>query len=360
MIVDHKISFAPPRVHTHNDLFYMKLFLKSADQKYTGGAIMRKAVLIIAGVLFIFYGCSMESPQSAPDGTLNLVFSGEGLFTAKTIEPDLDMDVAVYDIYGSGPNGESFEQTGVTSTLVWQKSLVPGGWTITVHAKNAEGVIIGTGSVDVEIIAGEVTNAEIVVSPLIGEGILDVSVNWPLGVIENPVVMGSITPAGGSSETASFVYGPDGLSARHTQTLANGYSMISIQLYDSDVMLWGTIEAVRIISGELSEKTFTLVKDVNRGGLELEIITDMENPIEIIFSGALEILPSGSNMTVFASTSELVDSYQWYLKGNPISGEIGNTITIGETLEPGTYWLDLVVIKDSILSSEGIVFEVIQ
>jgi hypothetical protein len=321
---------------------------------------MRKAVLIIAGVLFIFYGCSLESPQSGPEGTLNLVFSGEGLFTAKTIEPDLDMDVAVYDIFGSGPNGESFEQIGVTSTLVWQKSLKPGGWTITVNAKNTEGKIIGTGSVYVEIIAGKVTNAEIIVSPLIGEGILDVTVSWPSGVIENPVIMGSITPAGGSSEAAPFVYGSDGLSATYTQTLATGYYMMSIQLYDNNVMLWGTIEAVRIISGELSEKTFTLVKDVNSGGLELEIITEMENPIEITFSGALEFLPLGSNMTVFASTSEPVDSYQWYLRGMPVSGETGNTITIGETLELGTYWLDLVVVKGSILSSEGIVFEVIQ
>jgi hypothetical protein len=321
---------------------------------------MRKAVLIFAGVIFLFYGCTLQSQQPGPEGTLNLIFSEAGLFTAKTIEPALDMDVASYDIYGSGPYGLTFEQLGVTDTTVWQKSLIPGVWTVTVNAKNIDGVIIGTGSVEVEIIAGKVTNTEITVTPLEGDGILDVSVIWPEGVITSPVIAGTLTPAGGSAETAAFVYGTDGVSAGYTQTLASGYYMLSIQLYDGEKMLWGTIEAVRIISGELSEKTYTLVKDVNSGGLELEIITEMENPIEITFSGALELLPSGSNMTVFASTSEPVDSYQWYLKGTPINGETSDTITIGETLEPGTYWLDLVVVKGSILSSQGVVFEVVQ
>jgi hypothetical protein len=321
---------------------------------------MRKAVLIFTGVIFLFYGCTLESQRPDTQGTLNLIFSEEGLFTAKTIEPNLDMDVATYDIYGSGPYGRSFEQLGVEDTTVWQKSLIPGVWTITVNAKNIDGVIIGTGSVEVEIIAGKVTNAEITVTPLIGEGILDVTVIWPVDVIENPVILGTLTPAGGSAEEVSFVYGADGVSAGYNRTLANGYYVLSIQLFDGEEMLWGTIEAVRIITGQISEKTYTLVKDVNRGGLELEIITEMENPIEITFSGAMEFLPSGTNMTVSASTSEPVDSYQWYLKGDPINGETGNTITIGETLEPGTYWLDLVVIKGSILSSEGIVFEVVQ
>lgn len=187
---------------------------------------------------------------------------------------------------------------------------------------------------DVEISAGEVTDAEIVVSPLVGEGILDVAVNWPSGVIETPVVQGWITPAGDLSATADFVYGADGLSAKHTQTLATGYYMISIQLYDSDVLLWGAIEAVRIISGELSKKTFTLVKDVNRGGLDLEIITKMDNPIEVTFNGALEFLSSGTNMTVFASTSEPVDSFQWYLDGVLLEGETSPQVNVGETLGP--------------------------
>jgi hypothetical protein len=315
---------------------------------------------MLVGVLSLLYGCMMNA--SAPpeqDGTLLLSFAKGGLFALETIEPELDMDIATYDVQGSGPGGAAFRQQGVTGTTVVQESLVPGRWTIVVYGLNAGGVIIGSGSVTVEVVSGQVASAEVTVVPLAGEGTLDVGVTWPQGVLADPSVSGILTPAGGLSEDVSFILAGDFLSANYLTSLPNGYYTLSTRLMDGSSMVWGTVEAVRIVAGELSSKVYALVRDVNRGGLQLEITPDMQNPIEIGFNVAESVqLPPGGEVTVVATTSEAVDGYQWYLQGVPLAGETTDTVTIGSGLEAGTYWLDLVVVKGGVLSSEGIVIEV--
>jgi hypothetical protein len=326
---------------------------------------MGKAVASMVGMCVVLFvvvmGCTMEAPQSSEEGVLNLVFSRGGLFQVQTIEPDLDMDIATYDVLGTGPGGASFEQLDITSTTVVQASLVPGQWSITVNARNAGGVIIGSGSVVVEVVAGEVTTATVTVVPLSGEGTLDVTVVWPSGVLTTPSVNGSLTPVGGTAQPVSFVLAVDELSANYTESLQNGYYTLTTRLDDDAEMAWGTVEAVRIIAGELSSKVYTLVQDVNRGGLELEITPDIQNPIEISFNVSASIqIVLGEDVTVIATTSEAVDSYQWYLQGIPLAGETSDTITIGSGLETGTYWLDLIVSKGIVLGSGRVAISVVK
>jgi len=125
------------------------------------------------------------------------------------------------------------------------------------------------------------------------------------------------------------------------------------------------MEAARIIAGQISSKTYKLVSEINMGYFDVVIDPELQNPIIITFTGAVTTLSKGQDMTVVATTTDEngnpidVDSYEWYLQGNKISGETANTITIGSTLETGTYWLDLLVTKDSIFSSATITFTVI-
>ena len=90
----------------------------------------------------------------------------------------------------------------------------------------------------------------------------------------------------------------------------------------------------------------------------LSVKLDLQNPVNIEFIGAEESILLGSEMTVTAVTSEPVDSYQWYLDGILLEGDTGPTVTLGKTLKPGFYMLDLLVENGPILSSEGISFKV--
>ncbi len=101
------------------------------------------------------------------------------------------------------------------------------------------------------------------------------------------------------------------------------------------------------------------------GCLILEITPELDNPFIITFSGVREELPLDEEMEIAANTTDengidvIPDSYEWYLDGELIPDQNGNMIRIGRTLELGVYWLDLIVTKDSILSSDRVIFEVI-
>ena len=83
----------------------------------------------------------------------------------------------------------------------------------------------------------------------------------------------------------------------------------------------------------------------------ISIVQDPSDPITITMSGQKEVISSGETMTVSASTSVIVDSYQWYLNGSPIDGATTQSVDIGNALEAGNYRLSIVVRKGSVLSS---------
>lgn len=320
---------------------------------------MKGNIILTAGLLLFIYGCTLESLPPEDKGSLNLTFSKEEQFEEKTIVPRLDLNVSAYDIYGAGPENRFFNLLDVTTSTVWQASLVPGEWAISVNARNKDGVIIGKGHTKAAITAGKITHARATVCPVRGEGTLGLQVIWPQDIIENPIIKAEITPAEGPGQPLPFVLGCGMRSAVFCGSLKSGYYTVSIHLYDGDDLLWGTVEAVRIIAGVKTCKIYVLEKDMFHGGLMLSVKLDMQNPVDIDFTGAEEWILSGSEMTVTAMTSEPVDIYQWYLDGILLESETGPTVTVGNTLGPGFYMLDLLVEKGPMLSSGGISFEVL-
>jgi len=101
------------------------------------------------------------------------------------------------------------------------------------------------------------------------------------------------------------------------------------------------------------------------GCLVLDIEPELQNPFTIRFDGARDTLHIGENMTVTAIVrdekgNEIVpDMYEWYLDGNQLS-EGSNNVTVGDGLSPDRYTLDLMVVKDTVLSSESVGFEVVE
>lgn len=162
-----------------------------------------------------------------------------------------------------------------------------------------------------------------------------------------PSVEATLEPVGGTSGIIHFVPGTD--SAAHRGDYGNGYYVLNLRLVDEGEVVWGTVEAVRIIAGEVSRALFALTEDVNRGGLALTVVNGLDNPIEVTLDGD-ESIPQGRTMQVTATTSESVDGYSWYLQGTPI-GVGAPSIVVGEGLDVGHYWLSLVVTKGSVLGS---------
>ena len=319
-------------------------------------AALAAAVLLMAGACAVDDGAASRCL-----GSLELSLSNDAIFVARTIEPALDMSIASYDVRGAGPNGATFEQLGLAGQATTQASLVPGQWTVSVDGRNAQGTVIGAGSGSAQIVAGEITSLTIVIRPIQGNGTLDVTIRWPSGVLSQPWVVASLTPAMENPYSITFSLGGDKLSATYINTrVHSGYYTFVCQLYDGRDVVWGTVEAVRIVAGWTSSRVYELVADVNRGGLEINLVEEMQNPISITLNVPDTFtLHVGQTVLVAATTSEPVDSYQWYLRGVLLGGESRSFVTVGGGLGAGTYWLDLVVTAGDVLSSRGVVFEVL-
>jgi UDP-3-O-[3-hydroxymyristoyl] glucosamine N-acyltransferase len=321
-------------------------------------------VLSAAMIVGMLAGCGgMTIPES---GSLVLSISQQGMLTAKTLEPSLDMTPEYYDVYGFGPDGASFHHLGVEGNIVEQASLVPGEWTIEVEAYNADSpsTLIGVGSEIVTVIAGGVLSVEVGVYPVVGAGQLRVTVEWPSELLINPTVIGVLTPAGGTAGNIGFVRAFDELSATYESpamlgpdALPNGYYTLSMTLETdrpdgsgiSDIV-WGTVEAVRILAGEVTSHTYVLVDDVNRGGLGVDV--HLESSVYVYLMLDEVVLTMGDDMTAVAYTDPPgILQYQWYLMGAPLTEETGSTVSLGGELTPGVYWLDVVVGEAISLSS---------
>jgi hypothetical protein len=209
--------------------------------------------------------------------------------------------------------------------------------------------------------AGTTTNAEITVSPLAGNGAFCVAVSWPPGIITNPVVTGTLAPVNGAPViNLAFNLAGNNLSATYeNQAVPAGYYILNVQLCDGSIVKWGGVESVRIIAGQTSSGSYPLTANPGQiGDINLIINPDLQNPITITFSGQQDLLPIGTDMTVIATPSEPVDSYQWYLNGKLVNGADSPSITIGKSLGQGDFRLDVVVKKGVIASSGFITFTV--
>lgn len=340
---------------------------------------MFRKVCVLVGLIVsitLFTTCRMALNNSG-EGTVVLSIAPGGMLTSRTIEPSLSMDPAFYNIYGVGPAGMTFERLGVTPGGVVQASLTPGDWLITVDAYNDDDppVRIGTGEATVTVRAGRVQTVIIDVMPLPDAGQLLLGVTWPENVLLDPVVTGVLTPLGEVGEDLAFTNAGDDLSATYSSpdmadpdALASGYYTLALTLKTEApdgsglVKAWGTLEAVRIVAGEISEKTYELVEDVNHGGVVIN--PEMDNPITISLSGVVDPLTAGSEMTVVAEPAGET-SYQWYLDGvlleNGANVTItGNTITFGKDVGLGYRWLSVIVTSGSVISSTEEQFQVVQ
>ena len=319
---------------------------------------MKKTALLLIALCFGLITCDIGDVFQRGSLILNIYSENIG---AKTIVPDVEMVIASYDISGSGPDSQTFSDTGITETTYIKNSLKVGAWSITVAARNASGEKIAEKTTAVAITAGETTTASITVIPVVGQGTLSLTLSWPALTIINPSINATLTPNGGSASPITFTI-PGDSASYFDSTLSSGYYTLAIELKDGSTVVWGLAEAVRILAGEIASADIVLTLDdinpVDTGDLQLNLTDDLQNPIEITFTGAQSTLVIGADMTVTANPSVTPDSYQWYLTGGLLTEETSASITIGSALSEGNYRLDVVIEYGSINSSGSVSFSV--
>jgi hypothetical protein len=237
-------------------------------------------VVIFTAILI--FGCSLfnrdftlPDPPAGGKGILVLTFNSS-LWGSKTLEPDISMVPAFYDIAGVGPDSvnDHFEKQvdlngpNAGDPLIFD-ALTPGEWTITVDARNATGTIIGHGetSEPVQVGPGDPTIVEIDILPLSGTGGLELTVEWTKNTHTGAVVSCSLTSMSTGVEldlALDFDLIPKDkpFKAQYSNIKSNtaieaGYYLLILQLYDGGVLFWGIAEAVRIVADQTTTASWT-------------------------------------------------------------------------------------------------------
>jgi hypothetical protein len=297
-------------------------------------------------------GSSSSSPQNS--GAVVVTFSD---MRARTITPAVCLDIACYDLCFTCEGQPAVNLPGLAggTTQTQPVYLSPGAWTIAAGATNAAGDMIGAGTAAVTVDAGKTSAVSLAIISLSGSGTLTLTASTSELSLSSPYVTGTITPGNGGKPIAlSFAIGPG--TATFRGALAAGSYLLQLELWDGTVWLARYVDTVLVVANFPSSAAFAF-KPKN-GSVAAALGDQVTRAIPISLAGAQSTLSKGGIMTVTALPAVTVDTYQWYLDGQAISGATASQVTVGTGLSEADYTLTVVVKKGPVYSSESAAFTV--
>ncbi len=289
-----------------------------------------KSLLLVMAILLLS-ACGGESNSESKKevttelGSLHLSL-GQGA-TTRTITSTFDMNIARFDVEGTGPQGASFSISGSdASVLVGQ--LAAGDWTISVNAYNAVDDVIASGSTSVVVVAQETVSATITVEPFSGTGTLELTVTWPVADVASPALVMTLVDNQDAQISLSPVIDAGAGSATVTVSLGSGYYSLIIQLSNGDALVIGHTDVVRILKDQTTSGSiiFDTVNSVD-GAMALTIEQRMAMPINLQLSGLSDTVVNTRTieLTATAPLETQTLRYDWYKNGELLQADTTNT-----------------------------------
>ncbi|MBI9095511.1 MAG: hypothetical protein JEY71_11560 [Sphaerochaeta sp.] len=256
------------------------------------------------------------------------------------------MTIAEYRIFGNGPNNETVDVTG-SSTTVTLGQLLMGKWAITAQARNSTGAILAQGSL-ATMLSSATSSATINLTELVGDGSLSVAYSWSLEQVASDVRLElSITNQQGESVSLSdpTLDKTTGTASLATN-LPSGSYMLSSKLYSQNVLVSGCTEAVRIIPGT----TTTGALEMKMGDRSTIFTMTVTNDTMMPIGGTVTCTPTsptvGANVTLTFTPSNLqgVEAGQliasWFCEGEPV---VGDGFSYTSVPKAGSHRYDIIV-----------------
>jgi hypothetical protein len=396
-------------------------------------------ILVLIGIVALVAGCAVKQPAEQDELAIVQVTIGDGMLTAKTIEPDnYPMVIQKYVLkwwLKSDGDTEPSDPDLVSSKIVNPAAyaadtetfllLVAATYKFKVDGHNADPPSAANRIGESEIIEATFKPSKIAqplgpltVKPIGGSGDYQITVQWPdvtaafAGRVDIDIYDKSETfrdpqnPAvklTDYSTSLTFTDTDKSVVLPNVNELPTGYYKCVISMYDdasTPQRLWSTIDALRIIDGQISTEIYTLKQQLY-SLVTANIVNDMQNPLEMdLFvqdknGYAVYYWDTGpalleyfeidylNNIIAIAypedpltKASVSVTKFEWFLDGSiPIdpledanqiyeNTDIANGTTYSEVLvgnynerlNPGSYQLTVLVTKGESLSSKSIQF----
>jgi len=294
---------------------------------------MKKLIMLIC--LFLVVASLFNCPPIPPaKGSLVISFAE---LIGRTIQPDFDMEPEMYFVTGAGPGDDNFTATSDGSDITVQ-NLTPGIWMLTVEVKNKDKDLILSGEEKAVVKAEETTAVTVIISPLSGNGIMNLTAQWNVNSIESEAgIKSELVPYVGPAVNLDFTIDEiNGIATYANDAVPAGYYILIIKLFDGDALKGGIIEVVRIIEGPTTATGYTINTD-RPGILDVLIDLKLDDPLEVEIQG----LNNGESLTGSALTSaSIIDNedvgnvvYVWWLDSEPWNTGPDYTVTADDALD---------------------------
>ena len=310
----------------------------------------RKAFFVVFAVLVAVSVFSCKN--SAEEGRTRLsIHIEQG--ASRTIMPSPSlMEVRKYSVSGTGPDGTSFGPLLSADSEISITDLVPGNWTITAKAMNAENNELASGTGRCLITTGK-NDATIVLDTIAGNGTLELDFTWTDDISDDDQIRIDITIEAGDGTIVTR--NKDVPTAEHRTSvvlaLKAGCHVLSVQVSDSHGKLGvGATDAVRIVSNTRSTGVVELQtsKPVVHSGTVLSIENAIGNPMNFYIDYYPKSPSKGQRVTLKACNTSLSDdidpedlSFQWYRDGALLQNADGFNYAV--TAEQGVHRYDVIV-----------------
>ena len=310
----------------------------------------RKAYFIVFATLIILLAMSCRNSVEGGRTRLSIHIEQD---SSRTIMPSQTlMETRKYSVSGTGPDGSSFGPLLSTDSELSVTDLVPGIWTITAKALNAENNELASGSGQCSISAGA-NEATIVLDTIAGNGTLELDFRWNDDISDDEQLRISISIE--SSDGTVIARNRDVITSLGQDsvvlTLNAGCHVLSVQVSDSHGKLGvGATDAVRIVSNTRSSGVVELQtsKPVIHSGTTISIENAIGNPMNFYIDYYPKSPSKGQKVTLKACSSSIPDdidaedlSFQWYKDGVLLRNADGFNYAI--TAEQGVHRYDVIV-----------------
>jgi len=293
-------------------------------------------------------------------GTLSINI---GTAMAKTLLPDINMDISTFEISGAGPSGSTFSETVSQAGTVTVTNLLVGQWTVTIDGYNSSAQKIGSATKTASVTPNASTSVSVIIVPLTGNGTFQYTLTWPVRVsLASPSVVGEIYELDADPIPVTFEL--DGNSATYSTNLPAGYYAFGLGLLDGETTMWSSNPvAFRIVEGATTSGRTDLTGDeiAMYGNLDIDVGVDLQNPIDIELTGSATSITTAQSLTVNAAISGTPDMIVWFLDGQWLS-ELDDleSVNVGAGLGVGRHCISVLALEGTIIGSEDFWFDVTQ
>ena len=265
---------------------------------------IRAFAFLFIAVVFCLVGCSQDTPVKT--GTLEININAD---VSRGIQA-ISMETESYNVtVKDSSENVVFSSTGKAQTS-YSIKVVAGTYTVNVEALNSDGDVIGTGSANATVAAGQVNSFSITVSEVVGNGTFSISITANEGY---PLSYSIKNALGTEIKSGSLAYEDGAYSA--SESLANGFYTFIITRTDSSKVL--KYDSVRIISGKTASysASFQFLTDGT-----IVIVNEITTTPTIIISLSATTLQAGDTLTATATISGITDeACYWVLDGVALS-----------------------------------------